>query len=112
MLIACIYLPNGNPQPGPKFDYKLAWFERLIAHAATLFATDAPVILGGRLQRRADRLRYLQRRDHGQERLTPARPRACYRRMLEQGWIDALRTLHPENPMYTFWDYMRKRWPA
>ena len=112
VLITSLYAPNGNPQPGPKFDYKLAWMERLAAHAAELYAADVPVVLAGDYNVVPTRPRYLSRR-------TPTRrTRSCsrraaplFQRILDQGWVDAIRTLHPDTPMYTFWDYMRNRWP-
>jgi exodeoxyribonuclease-3 len=110
MLIACIYLPNGNPQPGPKFDYKLAWFERLIAHAATLFATDAPVILAGDFNVVPTDFDIYPTKSWAKDALVQPAPRACFRRLLDQGWVDAIRTLHPSKPMFTFWDYKRQRW--
>ena len=111
VLIGCIYLPNGNPQAGPKFDYKLAWFERLIERAAALFATDAPVILAGDYNVVPTDFDIYRTRSYAKHALLQPAPRACYRRLLEQGWTDALRTLHPDAPMFTFWDYVRERWP-
>jgi exodeoxyribonuclease-3 len=111
VLIGCIYLPNGNPQPGPSFDYKLAWFERLISHATGLFDTDAPVILGGRLQRRPTDFDICPPKSWDKDVLVQPGPRACYRGLVEQGWTDAVRTMHPDKPMYTFWHYLRNRWP-
>jgi exodeoxyribonuclease-3 len=111
VLIACLYLPNGNPQPGPKFAYKLAWFERLIEHAATLFATDAPVIVAGDFNVVPTALDNYPTKSWVKDALVHPAPRACYRRLLEQGWTDAIRKLHPQKPMYTFWDYKRDRWP-
>jgi exodeoxyribonuclease-3 len=111
MLIGCIYLPNGNPQPGPKFDYKLAWFERLIRHAATLFTTDAPVILAGDYNVVPTDFDIYNTRSWKKNALLQPGPRACYRRLLEQGWTDALRAMHPEEPMFTFWEYFRESWP-
>ena len=108
VLIACIYLPNGNPQPGPKFDYKLAWFERLIVHAATLYATDAPVILAGDFNVVPTDFDIYRTRSWLKNALLQPAPRACYRRLLGQGWKDALRMLHPTDPMYTFWEYFRE----
>jgi exodeoxyribonuclease-3 len=110
-LIGCIYLPNGNPQPGPKFAYKLAWFERLISHAATLFETDAPVVLAGDYNVVPTDFDIYPTKSWAKDALVQPEPRACYRRLLEQGWTDALRTLHPDEPMYTFWHYLRNRWP-
>ena len=110
VLIACIYLPNGNPQPGPKFTYKLAWFERLIAHAAALFETDAPVILAGDYNVVPTDFDIYPTKSYAKNALVQPAPRACFRRLLEQGWTDALRTLHPDEPMYTFWAYLREAW--
>ena len=111
LLIGCIYLPNGNPQPGPKFDYKLAWFERLIAHAATLFDTDAPVILAGDFNVVPTDFDIYNTRSWKKNALLQPAPRACYRRLLDHGWTDALRAMHPEEPMFTFWEYFRESWP-
>jgi exodeoxyribonuclease-3 len=111
VLIASIYLPNGNPRPGPKFDYKLAWFERLIAHAATLMAAGVPVVLTGDFNvvpTEAD----IWPGHHEQENaLLQPETRAAYQRLLDQGWTDALRALQPDGPLWTFWGYLRHRWP-
>ena len=111
VLIGCIYLPNGNPRPGPKYDYKLAWFERLIAHAATLFSTDAPVVLAGDYNVVPTDFDIYPTKSWDKDALVQPAPRACYKRLLEQGWTDAIRTMHPDDPMYTFWHYLRNRWP-
>jgi exodeoxyribonuclease-3 len=111
VLIGCIYLPNGNPQPGPKFDYKLAWFERLITHAATLLDTDAPVILAGDFNVVPTDFDIYNTRSWRKNALLQPAPRACYRRLLDQGWSDALRAMHPDEPMFTFWEYFRASWP-
>ena len=111
VLIASIYLPNGNPQPGPKFDYKLAWFERLIAHAAELQAADVPAVLAGDYNVVPTDLDIYPTRSWDRDALLQPESRAAFRRLLEQGWVDAVRTLHPAEPMYTFWDYKRNRWP-
>ena len=113
IVIGCLYLPNGNPQPGPKFDYKLAWFDRLIAHSAELFKSGKPVVLCGDYNviptdEVAD---IYSPASWKKDALTQPESRAAYFRMLDQGWTDAIRTLHPGEPMYTFWDYMRQRWP-
>jgi len=111
VLVASLYLPNGNPQPGPKFAYKLAWFERLIAHAASLEASGHPVVLAGDynvVPTDADVYKTDSYRDNA---LVQPEPRAAYRRLLAQGWTDALRTRHPQARIYTFWDYLRNRWP-
>ena len=112
VIIGCLYLPNGNPQPGPKFAYKLAWFERLIDHAATLLASGAPVVLAGDYNVvPTDADIYPTRSMDGNALVHPA-SRAAYARLLAQGWTDSLRALHPEGPLWTFWSYVRDRWPA
>jgi exodeoxyribonuclease III len=110
VLVACIYLPNGNPQPGPKFDYKLAWFERLIAHAAELHAMGVPAILAGDYNVVPTDRDIYPTKSWANDALLQPESRAAFRRLLEQGWTDAIRTLHPSEPMYTFWDYKRDRW--
>ena len=111
VLIASIYLPNGNPQPGPKFAYKLAWFERLIAHAAELMAAGIPVVLAGDynvVPTEADI--WPGHHEHANALLQPE-VRAAFQRLLDQGWTDALRRLQPDGPLWTFWGYLRHRWP-
>jgi exodeoxyribonuclease-3 len=111
VLIASIYLPNGNPNPGPKFDYKIAWFERLIAHAAGLLTSGAPVVLAGDynvVPTEADI--YQPNRFAGDALVDPA-AREAFSRLLDQGWTDAMRSMHPEGPPWTFWSYLRNRWP-
>jgi DNA polymerase I len=110
VLIASIYAPNGNPQPGPKFDYKLAWLERLNAHAAELYATGAPVVLAGDYNVVPTDLDIYPTKSWNRDALLQPEGRAAYQRLLAQGWTDSIRALHPKEPMYTFWDYMRKRW--
>ncbi len=112
VLIGCLYAPNGNPQPGPKFDYKLAWGERLIAHAAGLRAAAVPAVLAGDyniVPTPADM--YPSRASYAANALCQPAPRAQFRRLMEAGWTDALRTRHPEGAVYTFWDYLRDAWP-
>jgi exodeoxyribonuclease III len=110
ILIASIYLPNGNPQPGPKFDYKLAWFERLIAHAAELQKTGLPTVLAGDYNVVPTPADIYPSKSWSKNALVQPQPRAAYARLLEQGWNDAVRALHPDEPMYTFWDYKFGRW--
>jgi len=112
VLIASIYLPNGNPQPGPKFRYKLAWFERLIAHSAALLATGAPVIMAGDYNVVPTPHDIYETRSLDGNALIQPESRQAFARMLDQGWTDALRTLHPTGPLWTFWDYKHERWPA
>jgi exodeoxyribonuclease-3 len=111
VLIASIYLPNGNPQPGPKFAYKLAWFERLLAHAADLLAAGVPAVLAGDynvVPTEADIWPGHHEQDNA---LLQPESRAAWFQLLDQGWTDALRTLQPEGPLWTFWGYLRHRWP-
>ncbi len=110
VLVACLYLPNGNPRPGPKFDYKLAWIDRLVVLAAELFAVDAPVILAGDYNIiPTDRDVYKPERWLDDALFAPE-ARAGFQRLLEQGWMDAIRELHPDETIYTFWDYWRNAW--
>ena len=111
VLIASLYAPNGNPQPGPKFAYKLAWNERLIAHAAELYASGVPVVLAGDYNIVPEPRDIYATRSYEQNALTQPAPRLQFQRLLAQGWLDALRTAHPDETIYTFWDYMRNRWP-
>jgi exodeoxyribonuclease III len=110
VLITSIYLPNGNPQPGPKFDYKLAWFERLIAHAAELMASGAPVVLAGDYNVVPTSQDIYPTRSLDNNALIQPESRQAFARLLAQGWTDALRKLHPEGPLWTFWDYKFERW--
>ena len=111
ILITSIYLPNGNPQPGPKFDYKLAWFERLITHAAELLATGAPVVLAGDYNVVPTAHDIYETRSLDDNALIQPASRTAFARLLAQGWTDALRKLKPQGPLWTFWDYKRERWP-
>lgn len=111
VLIGGLYAPNGNPRPGPKFDYKLAWLDRLTAHAAGLLAAGLPVVLAGDfniIPTEADI--YSGHREQENALLQPE-SRAAFQRLLDQGWIDVVRTCHPEAPMWTFWGYLHHRWP-
>jgi exodeoxyribonuclease III len=110
VLIASLYAPNGNPQPGVKFEYKLAWLERLAAHAAELYAAGVPVVLAGDFNVVPTDRDIYPTRSWANDALVQPESRAALRRLLDQGWVDAVRTMHPEAPMYTFWDYMRNRW--
>jgi len=110
VIVACIYLPNGNPQPGPKFDYKLAWFERLIKHAQTLFDSGHPVVLAGDFNVVPTDFDIYNPASWRKDALLQPESRACFERLLQQGWTDALRHLHPGERIYTFWDYFRQHW--
>jgi exodeoxyribonuclease III len=111
ILIGCIYLPNGNPQPGPKFDYKLAWFERLIKHARTLKKSGAPVVLAGDYNVVPTEFDIYENHSYADNALLQPESRSAYARLLRQGWTDALRQLHPDERFYTYWSYLRHRWP-
>ena len=110
VLVGCLYLPNGNPQPGPKFIYKLAWFERFLVHAAELEGTRLPVLLAGDFNVVPTDADIYAVRSWRENALLQPEPRAAFARLLNQGWIDTVRTLHPSEPMYTFWDYKRDAW--
>ncbi len=107
LLIASLYLPNGNPAPGPKFDYKIKWFERLISHAAELLAGGAPVVLAGDFNVIPTDLDVYKPERWLNDALFRPETRDAFRRLLAQGWCDALRTMHPGERIYTFWDYFR-----
>jgi exodeoxyribonuclease III len=111
LLIGCIYVPNGNPQPGPKFDYKLDWFARLKRHARTLLKQELPVVLAGDYNVAPDELDIYPTRSWDKDALIQPKSRAAFASLLAQGWCDAIRELHPEKRIYTFWDYKRNRWP-
>ena len=110
VLVASIYAPNGNPQPGPKFDYKLAWLRRLAAHTADLYVSGAPVVLAGDYNVVPTDLDIYPTKSWDRDALLQPESRAAYQRLLSQGWTDAIRALHPKEPMFTFWDYKRNRW--
>ncbi len=107
IVIGCLYLPNGNPAPGPKFDYKLRWFERLTAHAKELFASGLPVILTGDYNVMPTELDVYKPERWVDDALFRPETRAAFHNLAAQGWTDALRKLHPDEVIYTFWDYFR-----
>jgi exodeoxyribonuclease III len=111
VLITSLYAPNGNPQPGPKFTYKLAWMDRLIAHAADLFAADVPVVLAGDFNVVPTDRDIYPTKSYDKDALLQPDSRARYARLLRQGWCDAIRMLHPDEPTYSYWSYLRNRWP-
>jgi exodeoxyribonuclease III len=111
VLVASIYLPNGNPQPGPKFDYKLAWFDRLIDHAAALLTAGVPAVLAGDYNVVPTEADIWPGHHEQANALLQPQARAAYQRLLAQGWIDAMRVLQPAGPLWTFWGYLRHRWP-
>ena len=107
ILIGALYLPNGNPRPGPKFDYKLRWFERLHNHAAELLGSGLPVALVGDFNVMPTEQDVYKPERWVDDALFAPELRAAFGRLVKQGWTDALRTLHPDVPMFTFWDYFR-----
>jgi len=111
IIVTSLYLPNGNPQPGPKFDYKLDWFKRLRTHAAKLLKQDIPVVLAGDYNVAPTQLDIYPTKSWDHDALIQPKSRAAYKALLAQGWTDSIRTQHPSKPMFTFWDYKRNRWP-
>jgi exodeoxyribonuclease III len=109
--VASIYLPNGNPQPGPKFDYKLGWFERLNARAAMLLAEECPVVLAGDYNVIPTDDDVWKPSAMASDALMQPESRAAFRRLNAQGWTDALRARHPTGQLWTFWDYQLNAWP-
>jgi len=107
MLVGCLYLPNGNPAPGPKFSYKLRWFERLIAHAADLLALEQPVVLAGDYNVMPTELDVYAPERWVDDALFRPEVRDAFHRLTAQGWVDALRALHPGERVYTFWKFFR-----
>jgi exodeoxyribonuclease-3 len=111
VIVTSIYLPNGNPQPGPKFDYKLDWFARLKRHAKSFIKQDLPVVLAGDYNVAPTALDIYPTRSWDKDALVQPKSRAAFASLVAQGWCDGIRELHPEERIYTFWDYKRNRWP-
>jgi exodeoxyribonuclease-3 len=110
VVVASIYMPNGNPQPGPKFDYKLAWMKRLRRHAKTLLKAKVPVILAGDYNVAPTDIDIYPTTSWDDDALVQPESRKAFRALTQNGWIDAVRITHPGKRIYTFWDYMRRRW--
>ena len=110
VIVGCLYLPNGNPQPGPKFDYKLAWFERLIRYAARLYDSGHPIVLAGDYNVVPTDEDIYNPRSWLKDALLQPESRESYQRLLAQGWTDSLRARYPDKRIYTFWDYFRQHW--
>ncbi len=110
VLIGCLYMPNGNPAPGPKFDYKLKWFERLRKHAAGLLQADVPAALIGDFNVMPTDLDVYKPERWSEDALFRPEVREAFAKITEQGWTDALRKLYPGERIYTFWDYFRNAW--
>jgi len=107
VLIGCLYLPNGNPAPGPKFDYKLRWFERLTQHAAELLAANTPTLLTGDFNVMPTEKDVYRPERWVDDALFRPEVRAAFHKLVAQGWTDAIRNLYPDETIYTFWDYFR-----
>lgn len=107
ILVGCLYLPNGNPAPGPKFDYKLAWFERLTKHAAQFIKSDKPVVLAGDYNVMPTELDVYKPERWVDDALFRPETRSAFKTLVDQGWTDAIRKLYPDETIYTFWDYFR-----
>lgn len=105
--VGCLYLPNGNPAPGPKFDYKLNWFRRFNDYAQALLAKRGPVILAGDYNVIPTDLDAAKPERWIDDALFLPESRAAYRELVAQGWTDALRKLYPSEKIFTFWDYFR-----
>lgn len=111
ILVGCLYLPNGNPWPGPNFDYKLAWFRRLQAHGRKLLKLKQPVVLAGDYNAIPTELDVYKPENWRNDALFRPETRKAYAALVQQGWTDAVRHLHPDERIYTFWDYFRNAWP-
>jgi exodeoxyribonuclease-3 len=107
IIVGCLYLPNGNPAPGPKFDYKLAWFERLTLHAQELLDADVPVVLTGDFNVMPTEMDVYKPERWVDDALFRPEIRAAFKNLVDQGWTDAIRKLYPDKTIYTFWDYFR-----
>jgi exodeoxyribonuclease III len=107
VVVGCLYLPNGNPAPGPKLDYKLSWFERLTKHAAELLASGKPVVLTGDYNVMPTELDVYKPENWVNDALFLPEVRTAFQKLVAQGWTDAIRKLHPDEKIYTFWDYFR-----
>ncbi|HET8854647.1 MAG TPA: exodeoxyribonuclease III [Salinimicrobium sp.] len=105
--IGCLYLPNGNPVPGPKFEYKLRWFERLTSHAQDLINSGTPIILTGDFNVIPTDLDVYKPERWTDDALFRPEVRTAFHDLISQGWTDAIRELYPEEIIYTFWDYFR-----
>ena len=107
VVIGCLYLPNGNPAPGPKFDYKLRWLDRLTAHSTDLLASKAPVVLAGDYNVIPTESDVYKPERWVDDALFRIEVREAFANLIKQGWTDSLRAVHPDERIYTFWDYFR-----
>lgn len=111
VLVGCLYLPNGNPRPGPKFDYKLAWLQSFETHASTLFGTKGPVVLTGDYNIIPTDADVYKPERWVDDALFAPEVKEAFKRLTKAGWLDALRHLHPDERVFTFWDYFRNAFP-
>jgi exodeoxyribonuclease-3 len=107
IVVGCLYLPNGNPAPGPKFEYKLRWLNRLLAHAAELLLSGTPVVLAGDYNVIPAEVDVYKPERWVDDALFRIEVREAFARLIQHGWVDSVRTLHPDEQIYTFWDYFR-----
>ncbi len=105
--IGCLYLPNGNPAPGPKYEYKLAWFERLHKHASKLMKAEKPVIITGDFNVMPTELDVYKPERWVDDALFRPEVRQAFKKLTDKGWTDAIRKLYPDEVIYTFFDYFR-----
>lgn len=110
ILVGCLYAPNGNPQPGPKFDYKLAWHERFNTHAAALLAAGVPVVLAGDYNIAPEPRDLYATHSYDDNALVQPQSRAAFQALLDRGWTDSIRKAFADDGVYSFWDYRRNRW--
>ena len=111
VLVACVYLPNGNPQPGPKFDYKLAWFDRLIKQAARIKKAGVPAVFAGDFNVVPTESDIYPKHSYGDDALLHSQSRKAFARLMRQGWTDVVRSLHPDESKFSYWSYRCNRWP-
>jgi exodeoxyribonuclease III len=107
IIVGCLYLPNGNPAPGIKFEYKLRWFERLAIHAEELIQSKKPVVLAGDFNVMPKEIDVYKPERWVNDALFRPETRAAFKKLIDQGWTDAIRKLHPDEVIYTFFDYFR-----
>jgi exodeoxyribonuclease-3 len=107
LIVGCLYLPNGNPAPGPKYDYKLRWLARFLTHAASLAGSSSPVVLAGDYNVIPTERDVYKPERWVDDALFRVEVRQSFRELLQQGWTDAIRILHPDQTVYTFWDFFR-----
>jgi exodeoxyribonuclease-3 len=111
IIVGCLYAPNGNPRPGPKFDYKLGWHDRMTAYAEELLKSKLPIALAGDYNIVPEARDIYETTSYNDNALVQPAAREKYAALIQQGWTDALRKMYPkEKALYTFWDYRRKRW--